>query len=204
MAFWKQWSKKWYQTTVCYSSERPQDKIPVQKKCKLKKNYTSVIHTNYESAKATAKKLYFRNATRDEEAKRISKYKRAAVLTYAVMKSEPLIYINGNNENLAMVDPYYLKERLAVYMAIGSIIQDFPQDKVSLLLRDNTGLYDFESLGMDRTQGDDTFLESMYKDLFLADLYGNYNVLTMANVYGLLTERCSELFRLIADAEGTE
>lgn len=203
-AFWKQWSNKWFSKTFCYYSGKPKELLPVSEKCSLKENYASIVHGNYEAAKASAKQLYFREPTQAEDAKRISRYKRAAVMTYAVIKSEPLIYKGEHGEDLKVVDPYYLKERLAVYVAIGSIIQDFPQEQVSQLLNGDVELYDFNNLGIDRTPGDDTFLESMYKDLFLSDLYGNYNVLTMANVYGLLTEKCSLLSNLIISTESAQ
>ena len=116
-----------------------------------------------------------------------------------MIKSEPLLQIDAD-EVVKITDPYYLKERLAVFVAIGSIIQDFPQERVSALLNDEDAeLFSFDDLGNDRTQDDDTFEESLYKDLFLSDIYGNFNVLTMTNVYGLLTEKCSLLSQIIPD-----
>ena len=96
-----------------------------------------------------------------------------------------------------------MKQRLAFYVAIGSIIQDYSEEAVNALSKP---YFDFENLGKrDIIDNEDTFLLSVYKDLFFAEVYQNYNVLTMANVFGLLTERASKLSILtpVEDAQGT-
>ena len=90
--------------------------------------------------------------------------------------------------------PAFLKQRLAFYIAIGSIVQDYSEEDVSSLGKPH---FDFEDLGKcDIIDDEDTFLLSVYKDLFFSEVYENYNILTMANVFGLLTERASNLSTL--------
>ena len=72
-----------------------------------------------------------------------------------------------------------------------SILQDFDEKKIEECAKP---LFYFAELDAQSTiSGDDDFRLSLYKDLFFSEIYENYNVLTMANVYGLLTERCSHL-----------
>ena len=137
----------------------------------------------------------------------LNRYKRAAVLTYAVLLVDPIVIdIKDKNaklikemkeeedERLKEFDLFYLKQRLAFYLSLGSILQDFPEDDILQVIQSGKTVFQFEELGKgELLAGEDDFQMSLYKDLFFSEYYGNYNVLTMANVYGLLTERCSEL-----------
>ncbi len=142
------------------------------------------VYSNYKRIKSLVKNIYFK-----DKKSIISRYKRAAVITYAILLSDPIEKKFQVTKNL---DDLYLKQRLAFYMGIASIIQDFPQDQVENL----TGsLFQFDQLGkaFGNNAKEDDFLTSVYKDLMYAEIYKNYDVLAMANVFGLLTERASAL-----------
>ena len=111
---------------------------------------------------------------------RLSRYKRAAVLTYAILVADPLCKLDGSSLDL---DPLFLKQRLAFYLALSSIIQDFDEGRIKEILRnEKRPVFQLAGLGeSDRGKElDDDFCMSLYKDLFFSEYYGNYNILTMA------------------------
>ena len=178
--FWENWSSRWYNSEIKID-EKP---TPIAELCSIKPNYGPVLYRRYSLIKEIVKESYFRNTE-----KKLSRYKRAAVIAYAINESSPLEYKDPTVSN--DLDSIYLKQRLAFCVALGSIIQDYPEDEVSKLKKP---YFDFDSLGKrDIVAGEDDFLLSVYKDMFFADIYENYNVLTMANVFGLLTEKASRL-----------
>ena len=182
--FWEKWSAEWYNNAIIRKNGTI---IPVSELCAIKKNYAKVLCKRYLTIKRIVKDSYFR-----DKSKRLSRYKRAAVIAYAINGASPLAYYNNDMPN--DLDPDFLKQRLAFFIAIGSIVQDYPECDVSNL---DKPYFDFDSLGKkDIIDGEDNFLLSVYKDMFFADVYENYNVLTMANVFGLLTERASKLGEL--------
>ena len=184
--FWTAYSNQWYNLT-----ELPEG--PVASLCKLKPNYVHDLYKRYELIKKIIKSSYFKNINSDPRTCHLSRYKRAAVLTYAIIKSDPLEYLNQPSN--VLIDPLFLKQRLAFYVALGSIIQDFPEDKIKEKIGNYGGtIFEFSKLGKkEHVSGEDDFLMSVYKDLLYSEIYDNFNVLTMANVYGLLTERASIL-----------
>lgn len=168
--------------------------IYVSDLCQIKEGYSDIIWQRYETIKNLIKDLYFQ---KDKGPIFVSLYKRAAIIAKAVNGSSPLIYKRKLSHG---VDPYFLKQRFAFYLAIGSIIQGFPKEKVEALIKSNIQLFDFEELDKIEFSSDsefkserDDFLMSIYKDMFFSEVYENYNILTMANVFGLLTERASQL-----------
>ena len=161
---------------------------PVSEFCNIKKNYGELVYKKYEAIKKLTKQLYFGDIDR-----RVNRFKRAAVIVYAINLTEPIEYINGYSEADIAVDKLLLKQRLAFHLGLHSIITQYPQDKVEQLC--NSGdLFDFsiQSKGVG-DENSDTFLEGIYKDIFFSGIYQNYNVLTMANVFLLITERSSRL-----------
>lgn len=182
-SFWDKWSARWYASEIKINEKL----TPIAELCSIKPEYDHVLYQHYSLIKQIVKDSYFRNTE-----KKLSRYKRAAVIAYAINGSSPLEYKDSSIEH--DLDFLYLKQRLAFYVALGSIIQDYPEDDISKLKKP---YFDFDSLGKkDIVDGEDDFLLSVYKDMFYADVYENYNVLTMANVFGLLTERASELGQL--------
>lgn len=189
--FWAEWVNSWYQTTTILTSD---GKTHVRQLCRVKNDYSGIVFDTYDHIKAITKESYFKNKWNPDEPNRLhlSRYKRAAVLTYAVIKTEPLLYTASQND--CKIDIYFLKQRLAFYLALGSILQDYPKETIDAALYKGETIFDFSTLGkVDYIEGDDDFLMSVYKDLLYAEVYDNYNILTMANVYGLLTERASIL-----------
>lgn len=58
-------------------------------------------------------------------------------------------------------------------------------------------IYDISSLDKGNNPEDDDFLTSVYKDMFFSEIFYNYNVLTMANMLKLFTEK----YTLLGDLE---
>ena len=183
--FWNIWSQNWYRKATIKENGT---ETSVAVYCTVKQGYAKILLARYNKMKDIIKQNYFGN-----KQKYISRYKRAAILAYVISSADPLIYLTPLEEGM---DPRLLKQRLAFHVAIGSIILDFNEEEVRAL-QEHGDLFDFKNLGFldqdDKTTERDDFLLSVYKDLFFAEMYENYNVLTMANVFGLLTERASLL-----------
>lgn len=179
--FWEKSSSEWYENAV-FRIGTSREKHPVKDYCHIKTNIGGLLFSRYTSIKALIKDVYFK----DPE-KKLSRYKRAAVIAQTILLTDPLVY---NDPNLSELDPNFLKQRLAFSVAISSIVQAYPLESIASLEKP---LFHYEDLDNNCLEEDDSFLLSVYKDMFFAELYENYNVLTMANVFGLLTERVSKL-----------
>lgn len=155
------------------------DTMPVSELCTIKPNYAEKIYAYYESTKQLVKELYFASTE-----KKLSKYKRAAVIAFIILQSDPLEYKYKVKNGL---DCLFLKQRLAFAVAIQSIVQSIPKEKRDSLRKP---IYDFDRLkhAWEKTNNEDSFLLSVYKDMFFSEINENYNILTMANVFGLVTE----------------
>lgn len=178
--FWNRSCEKWYAAETV-------NNVPVANLCKIKSNYGIVLYERYEIIKKNIKGSYFKHK---KEKLFLNRYKRAAVIAYTIIGASPLEYKDG--EIQYDLDPSFLKQRLAFYIALSSIIQDYSEEEVAKLEKP---IFYFQELGQEGEEVD-SFLESVYKDLFFAEKYCNYNVLTMANVFGLLIERASKLSSL--------
>lgn len=191
--FWIKNSKEWYQNATARKAGAEEAPVPVRSLCTIKPDIAAALYDRYEKVKDFTKRIYFKNPT-----KKLSCYKRAAIIAQAILLSDPLEYIELDVDQL---DPYFLKQRLAFYMAITSILQLFSEEQITeLAKKDKRGeIYHLSDLGIGRQPDEDTFLMSVYKDMFYSELYGNYNILTMANVFGLLTERSSEIRTLLLE-----
>lgn len=158
-------------------------KLKIKNLCSIKPTACHRIYNNYSNIKELVKKLYFKDKTI-----RISRYKRAAVIVYATIAGEdPLEYTDKKTP----VDNYFLKQRFAFFLALTSIIQDYEVEIKPIFC--------FPELGKTKKDDEDDFLLSVYKDLFYSEIYKNYNVLTMANIFGLIVERASTLKNLRTD-----
>ena len=197
--FWKLTVDEWYKNEEVYINYHNQWE-KVSEWCKIRNEIdenkaVDYLYTKYNEVKFNTKKYYFKqmdNIEKEDTETRLSRYKRAAVLTYTVLLANPLCQKDG--EPLT-VDPLFLKQRLAFFVALSSIIQDYDINKITKYLKE-TGKPVFQLSSLGRSEGydetnEDSFCLSLYKDLFFAEHYDNYNILTMANIYGLLTERCS-------------
>lgn len=168
------------------------EKVAVKSLCCFSKSAKEDVFTSYNHIKRIAKDIYFKNKSDSGEFVHLNRYKRAAVLTYAVITANPLelTYDEGNH----LLDIYFLKQRLAFFVGLQSIVQDFPQEQVKEKIKQTGAVFSLEKLGSNELlAGEDDFEMSIYKDLLFAELHHNYNILTMANVYGLLTEKASIL-----------
>ena len=168
-----------------------ENSIYVKDLCYLKDSAVSAVFELYEKNKVKAKNVYFKDMRGNNGHVYLSRYKRAAVLTYAVIQANPIELKTKKSDEL--LDKYFLKQRLAFFVGLQSIIQDYPEDEICKKKGEGS-IFFFSSLGeSEREEEEDDFLTSVYKDLLFSELYHNYNILTMANVFGLLTERASVL-----------
>ena len=151
--------------------------------CDIKKNANNIVYLNYSKIKEIVKKLYFNEPA---EKHVLNRYKRAAVLIQAILLSQPL----SNKTNLQFWSQYLFDERFAYYMGISSILMDYDEQAIKAL---NGDLFNYELADRDVDEGNDTLLISIYKDLHFSTINDNYNVLTMANVLGLIFSRISKM-----------
>ena len=179
--FWEKSSGRWYEEAKI-SVPEISELQSVKDYCSLKDGIYLTLFNRYTALKTLVKDVYFKDAT-----KKLSCYKRAAVLTQVILMTDPLEY---NDKDRAFLDPLFLKQRLALCVALDSIIQAYEAEDLTNLEKP---YFKFAELDLNNIGDDDGFELSVYKDMFYAELYENYNVLTMANVFGLLTERASSL-----------
>ena len=67
---------------------------------------------------------------------------------------------------------------------------DYDQTTIEVL---GGNLFQYDLADKDLEDGNDAFLISVYKDLYFSIKNNNYNVLTMANVLGLIFSRISRM-----------
>lgn len=186
--FWNITANEWINngTVTKHDDENGNHEFRVKELCSFKPDCESNLYNNYTSLKKLLKDAYY---SYPEKCK-LSTYKRAAVLAYTVILTDPLVYRNSNEAN-----ELFLKERLALRVALCSIVQTFVHSSEELkeLTKDGTPVFHFDEVDRFNSKDEDSFLESVYKDMRFADLYQNYNILTMANVFGLLTVLASDL-----------
>lgn len=185
-SLWSKWSNLWYENATCVVNE---EDVPVRNLCTIDLNNSSKLHKNYETIKNVVKDCYFKEPSE----KKLNRYKRAAVIAYTIIVTDP---IRCENNDLKY-DPLYLKQRLALYVALGSILQDYSQNDVENLLSREKTIFDFGNIGVSKDDKNDSFLLSIYKDLFYAEIYENFNVLTFANFLLVLVERASLLSQIV-------
>ncbi len=198
--FWSSCIEKWRNTIIIAEGST---RLRVSELCELKLEAADMVYNAYEKMKIQAKTIYFKDqGTENSEKVHLSRYKRAALITHAVIITEPIRYFRNSNNEADYLDPFFLKQRLAFSLSLQSIIQDFPKKQINKAIEEGKKIYSFKRLGAkDYHEGEDDFLLSVYKDLFFAEHYGNYNCLTMANIYGLLTDCCSILSDIQPKAE---
>lgn len=186
--FWNIWSKQWFETQTCFIDG---ETTPVSFFCTITPDYGKELHRRYEIIKAVFKEKYFSQS--DDSDIRLNKYKRAAVIAYAICGAAPLVY-SENELNQLKIDRFFLKQRLAFYVALGSIVQEYPRGSVEEITSRKLPLFSFPALTeAESIAGADDFLTSIYKDMFYSQIYNNFNVLTMANLFWTLTQCASPL-----------
>ena len=178
-ALWNSASNEWIHSAL-FKDENGEIKR-VSDFCQVKSNYAAFLHERYEIIKTEIKKSYFYNSD-----KKLNRHKRAAVIVYTINSSNPLEY---TTENGCCIDRYFLKQRLAFFVGLSAILQDYSKSSIEKIKT----IFHFPTLTdeEERIKADD-FLVSVYKDIFFSEIYYNYNVLTMANVFWLI-ENQSEL-----------
>lgn len=185
-SLWSKWSSLWYEHASCVIDERA---VPVRNLCTIDFTSSLKLHKNYETIKNVVKDCYFKEPSE----KKLNRYKRAAVIAYTIIVTNPI----RCEANDLKFDPLFLKQRLALYVALGSILQDYSQEDVENLLLNKKVIFDFDNIGLSRDDKNDSFLLSIYKDLFYAEIYENFNVLTFANLLLVLVERASLLSQIV-------
>lgn len=144
--------------------------------CRFKNDAENKVYINYLSLKKYVKEKYF--IDQDEEDVILNRYKRASVLAYTIIKSNPI-----KIHNIMEPNSIYLKQNFAFFFAVRTTLFDYKEEavkkkKIYLILRDISR--------PDDSNGNDPFLLSVYKDFFFAERYKNFDVLGTANMFGLL------------------
>lgn len=193
---WELWSVEWHSHATCVVNGKSEY---VSKYCEVNFEIYTQLYTSYEKAKDSIKDLYFY-----ESGKLLNKYKRAAVLAFVINSASPLVYKENvykedfGEESVKMPDRLFLKQRLAFYIALCSIIVEYNEEDVAKL---RTPIFHFPKLTEGEKQNSDDerpaddFLMSMYKGLFYSDIYHNRDILALSNIFWLLTAT-SELSNL--------
>ena len=201
---WNRWSVTWHQQGSCKVTDKDGEQVLVKFRdiCTLKSDsdFVDELWDRYTKSKENAKDIYFY-----ENDMLLSRYRRAAILTYIISGAAPLEYnIKKYNEVFGieldgvpinkLPDRLYLKQRLAFYIGLCSVIMDY--DKEELEGRPKP-IFHFPKLPDWDVGKVDDFLTSVYKDLFYSEIYRNRNILTLANLFWVLTEN-SELHEVHA------
>lgn len=179
--FWKL-SKKWLDT-VGESEDQKAAGVNIADYCCLVEDCEDDIYEAYINVRQLVKELYFK----DPRGKKLNKFKRASVIAYIINIYEPLSF---SNDRQSYEDKYFLKQRFALYMALQSIIIEYPEELVSKL---NKPIFQIRQQGKPVENDDDDFYMSICKDMFFSNIYKNYNVLTMANLFESLIKGYSNL-----------
>lgn len=191
--FLAQGALDWHQNAMCPVNG---SFVHVSDLCEpnLDSNCIDDIFQRYNAIKEAAKNAYFHD---EDGVISLSRYKRAAAFVYAVNTCSPLIYIVQEEDAKVEIDPYLLKQRLAFYIGLCSILQDYDQTAINKkldTLPKGSGIFSYPQLSdWEKEKHADSFLKSVYRDIFFSDIYHNYNLLTMANVFWLLTDKASFL-----------
>ena len=189
LKFWSSSTKEWIKTakyTDVTNSEHPVSEI-----CNIKANYAGIMFHNYSEIKELVKQNYFK----DDVHRSVSRYKRAAILMYTIIKSDPIVYKKDFTDN----NRYFLKQRLAVFIALNSILVDYDESDVKSALKEakktdsSATVFGLKNIGKEKDVKQDSFYLSLLKDLEFAEIYNHFDVLAMANILGLITEYCSIL-----------
>lgn len=191
---WEVHAKNWYRNE-CFPIAGVS--YHVSDFCELQdQEYVSLIHQRYETIKKKIKKLYFK--TSEENTTTISPFKRAAIIVYAVNSLEPLVFIDKNiPKSVKNRHSLFLKQKLAFHLGLMSIVMEYPKEKIEEIAKQgNIFDFDIKSIGVGGDTGD-SFLRGVYKDILFSDIYKNYNVITMSNVFLLIVERSSKLKGLL-------
>lgn len=204
LEFWDKNTTEWIDHALCVHVNHD-ELIAVKKLCSFKKATGKKVYKKYISIKRTIKNCYFEKNKEhsveeeldgSEEPIRLSKYKRAAAFAYAVLLTECFTYEEGITDKN---DPYLLKQRFAFELGIQSIIQSISEYSGVDIGEVSSGIkiINFDDYNIDHKQNDDTFLQSIYKDLHFSLLFQNFNILTLANLYEALTINSSILKKYI-------
>lgn len=158
------------------------------------------VYRSYELIKTIAKECYFDPSVMADITKEhnISMYKRAAVLSYAVLEIMPFqrSIKRVSEENLSRKDLF--NEYFAFYIGLHSLLIDFPDEIIDKLLRsDRTkNIFCFPKIDHEENypqNGVITYADSVAVEFQFAHKLHNFNILSVADKYFLLLKRCSYL-----------
>lgn len=170
--FWNLYSNEWIDNATLKENGSIHS---VSEYCTIKPNCVHELYDTYCEIKRILKKRYYAGIN-----PLLNRYRRAAALAYAINEYAPLEYLNKNESP----EHKFLVQRLAFYIALSSIIIEYPQKAVETLQQQ---LFVFPKRdSYEEELNADDFLTSVYKDLYLAKEYKNFNVLTLSNVLWLI------------------
>lgn len=162
-------------------------------------NIEELVHTCYEGIKKEVKKNYF--LANDDTEIILNRYKRAAVLSYAILEMEPFIE-NKHYKAEIPVKAELFNEYFAFYLGLHSLLIDYPKEELDSLFADASkkDIFHFPLLNNNTTndiaptvsaQDSDYFSENSYVDSVAKEfqycrVFNNFNLLSVADKYFLL------------------
>lgn len=166
----------------------------------LRDNAEKSVHQSYEVIKAIVKERYFDPLimTDDTSEHNISRYKRASVLSYAVLEVLPFQRSRGAYSAVAPSKSDLFNEYFAFYLGLHSLLIDYPEETIDRLKKSKhtRDLFVFpkhyDSVGESMSESI-TYADSVATEFQYARKFNNFNVLSVANMYYLLLHYCSYL-----------
>lgn len=170
---WDYYVKMWLDSNI-------DDGRKIDDLCIVQKDAREKVYENYLTIKEHCKNFYFLTKSADDV--KLNRFKRASVMTYSIIETSPL---KVNNLPNGAVDNLFLKQRFAFYMGIITVLFDFKEEAIK-----NKDVFSkINKIGEDTLSGgNDPFVMSIYKDFLYAEQYRNFDILAIANVYGLIFE----------------
>ena len=166
--FWNLYSDEWLNNATLKDNG---DIHHVSEYCIIKPDCVHELYDTYCEIKYILKKRYYAGIN-----PLLNRYRRAAALAYAVNEYAPLEYSSKSE----FPEYKFLVQRLAFYIALSSIIIEYPKEIVETIPQ-QLFVFPKRDLYEEKLNADD-FLTSVYKDMYLAKEYRNFNVLTLSNV----------------------
>jgi len=137
----------------------------------------------YNKIKRIVKNKYF--SCDDPENIIISRYKRAAIISYVILGIRPFAV----NASVRPDDKAFLiNEYFAFYLGLHSLLMDFPSEEIEHLIRSGSSIFCFP-----KSQDGSIYADIVAKEFYFSILYRNYNILSVADKYYLLLKKCSAL-----------
>jgi len=175
----------------------------------LVKDAAEIVYNEYTKIKKTFKEMYFTKPDKETKRCSIDRYKRASLLCYSFNNISPIYDSKLAKENLEF-EAFFVNQFHAFYFGLCSLLLDYSPDAIQNIVDNNNSIFFtfptvqlpiYEHADHSFTRND--YLSNVCRDLYFSKVFGNYSVLTLANVFLLLEYNHCELKRADLLANGT-